>query len=303
MYTIKQASQRSGVSVALLRAWERRYGIVSPTRTESGYRLYDEGAIERLRAMRILVDEGWSPRQAAERIGAADGGEIEEIVGSAGRVEAAEPFDTESSTRAFVDGAARIDGTAIERALDDMFARGSFERVVEDRLYPALRALGEAWAAGSVDVAGEHAASAAAVRRLSMAFEAAGGSGATSPLLVGLPPGARHEIGSLAFATAARRAGLPVVYLGADVPSASWVAAAERTRASAVALGVVVEADVAAADRVVRDLRTAMPDLVIGVGGIRSDAVGDGNLLRLPGRLSDAVDALHGALRQPMGQG
>lgn len=296
MYTIKQASQRSGVSVALLRAWERRYGIVSPTRTESGYRLYDEGAIERLRAMRILVDGGWSPRQAAERIGAADGGEIEEIVGSAGRVEAAEPFDPESSTRAFVDGAARIDGATIERALDDMFARGSFERVVEDRLYPALRALGEAWAAGSVDVAGEHAASAAAVRRLSMSFEAAGGSGATPPLLVGLPPGARHEIGSLAFATAARRAGLPVVYLGADVPSASWVAAVHATDARAVAIGVVTEGDVVAANAVVSALRDRHPRLTVAVGGRHREQVGDGAVVRLPEAVEEAVEALRAAL-------
>ena len=45
MYKIKEAAARSGVSVPLLRAWERRYGIVSPTRTASGYRLYDEDAL------------------------------------------------------------------------------------------------------------------------------------------------------------------------------------------------------------------------------------------------------------------
>ncbi len=73
-----------------------------------------------------------------------------------------------------VEGAAHVGGVAIERALDEMFATGSFERVVEDRLYPALVALGDAWARGEVDVAGEHVASAAALRRLGMAFEAAG---------------------------------------------------------------------------------------------------------------------------------
>lgn len=295
MYTIKEAAARSGVNVALLRAWERRYGVVSPTRTDAGYRLYDETAIDRLRAMRSLVDAGWSPRQASERIAASPADELgaiaaEETAASARRAGA-------TTVEAFVEAAAELDAAGIERALDDMFAAGSFERVVEDHLYPALTALGAAWERGEVDVAGEHAASSAAVRRLSMAFEAASraraGGGA---VLVGLPPGVRHEIAALAFATAARRAGLPVVYLGADVPVESWVAAVERTGARAVAFGVVMERDVPQADEVSRALRDAHPSLVIAVGGRRSSAVGNGGVVRLPDRLGDAVEALRRSL-------
>jgi MerR family transcriptional regulator, light-induced transcriptional regulator len=294
MYTIKQAALRSGVNVALLRAWERRYGVVAPTRTDSGYRLYDEAAIGRLRAMRALVDAGWSARQAAERVAAAATDELETLTDASA---AAATADTVDPVRDFVEGAARIDGARIERALDEMFASGSFERAVEDRLYPALHALGDGWARGEVDVAGEHAASAAAVRRLSMAFEAAGSAAVGArPIMVGLPPGGRHEIASLAFATAARRAGLAVVYLGPDVPVASWVAAVERTSARAVAFGVVMDEDVAFADQVVAALRASHPDVVIAVGGVHSPTVGNGGVLRLPGRLSDAVAALRGVL-------
>ncbi len=296
MYTIKQAALRSGVNVALLRAWERRYGIVEPMRTDSGYRLYDEAAIDRLRAMRSLVDAGWSARQAAERVAAASPSEI----GAMAPIDPAEATAAPppgSTTDAFVAGATRIDPAGIERALDDMFAAGSFERMVEDWLFPALRALGDAWGSGTVDVAGEHAASAAVARRLSMAFEAAGSPAAgRAPILVGLPPGARHELAALAFATAARRAGLSVVYLGPDVPVASWIAAAEQTDARAICFGVVIERDVAAADEVVRAVRAAHPDVVIAVGGAESSEVGDGAVLRLPDRLTDAVEVLRQAI-------
>lgn len=294
MYTIKQASLRSGVNVALLRAWERRYGIVAPTRTESGYRLYDDEAIERLRAMRTLVDQGWSAKQAAERVAEATPAELG---GSLTGPEAL-PLGDESTTAAFVDGAARIDGALIERSLDDMFSRGSFERIVEDRVYPALRALGDAWASGEVDVAGEHAASSAVVRRLAMAFEAAGRgpSSGPAPILVGLPPGSRHEVAALAFATAARRAGLSIVYLGADVPAVSWVAAVQRTDARAAVLGAVTDSDAAAANDVVRALRADGGNLVIGVGGVRASGVGDAKVVRLPDRLGDAVRALRESL-------
>lgn len=292
MYTIKQAAVRSGVNVALLRAWERRYGIVSPSRSDSGYRLYDEEAIGRLRAMRALVDGGWSARQAAERIGASSVEELAQI----GRRPAVD--DGRSPIETFVEGAAAIDPARIERALDDMFASGSFERVVEDLLYPALHALGDAWARGEVDVAGEHAASAAAVRRLSAAFEAAGSVEADGrPVLVGLPPGVRHEVAALAFATALRRVGMAVIYLGPDVPVPSWVAAAARTGARAIAFGVVMEGDVAAADEVVAAVRDAHPELVIGVGGRRSAEVGNGDILRLPQPLTEAVEAMRRAVR------
>lgn len=295
MYTIKQAAARSGVNIALLRAWERRYHVVEPTRTDAGYRLYDDDAIARLRAMRSLVEGGWSPRQAAAHLEEASPDELRAL----STVEATAPATAapENVVTAFVEGAARLDAAAVERVLDEMFASGTFERVIEDHLFPALRALGDAWAAGQVDVAGEHAASAAVLRRLSMAFEAAGsGSSAESPIVVGLPPGARHEIGPLAFATSARRAGIPVVYLGADVPVASWVSAASTAGARAVAFGTLLEADVPAANEVVAALRAAVPDVVVAVGGRRSAEVGNGGVVRLSPRIGDAVAELRAAL-------
>ena len=166
MYTIKEASHRTGVAIPLLRAWERRYGIVKPTRTDAGYRLYDEAAIGRLRAMRSLVLAGWSPRQAADHVLSEPDHPITTDV----------PGSQPPGPVSLVDAAARVDAAGIERALDDIFAGGSFERVVQAQLYPALVALGAAWERGDVDVSGEHVASSAVHRRLGMAFEAAGRS-------------------------------------------------------------------------------------------------------------------------------
>jgi DNA-binding transcriptional MerR regulator/methylmalonyl-CoA mutase cobalamin-binding subunit len=297
MYTIRQAALRSGVNVPLLRAWERRYGIVEPTRTDGGYRLYDDAAIDRLRAMRVLVDDGMSPRQAADRIADAAPDEVAAIGGA--RAADTEPTgDAAAVVAAFVASAARIDARAIERAVDELFATGSFERAIEDRVFPALAALGDAWASGEVDVAGEHAASAAIVRRLSLAFEAAASASADGdePVLVGLPPGAHHEVAALAFATAARRVGMPVVYLGTDVPVDSWVAAVTRTGARAIVLGVSLDRDVVATNAVVAAMRDAHPEVGIGLGGrLANEVVGD-DVLRLPDRLPDAVEELRRAI-------
>ncbi len=303
MYTIKQAAARAGLTVPVLRAWERRYGIVSPARTPSGYRLYDDAAIARVSAMRRLVETGMAPSAAAAAIESGRSAPPEPATNPTTGGDA--PIS--SLSERFVAAAEVMDVSEVEAVLDAVFATGSFEHAVDRYLLPALEALGDAWAEGRVDVAGEHAASHAVLRRLSAAYQAAGrpthGPGA---ILVGLPPGARHELGGLAFATAARRAGLPVLYLGADLPIRDWLGAAARTRARAAVIGVVTASDRAPAERVATELLAADPQLVVAYGGRSApvDVVPEasstpGGPFRLPAGLTAAVEALEGALRIP----
>jgi DNA-binding transcriptional MerR regulator/methylmalonyl-CoA mutase cobalamin-binding subunit len=299
MYTISQAAVRAGVSVALLRAWERRYGVVRPERTASGYRLYDEAAIGRLRAMRQLVDTGWAPSQAAREIETHGvPAPADPAVASARAPDApGTPPPGLDLSSSFVAAAAALDERRVEALLDDLFAGGSFERVVDDRVMPALRDLGEAWAAGSVSVAGEHAASHAVIRRLAAAFEAAGLTDGDRPVLVGLPAGSRHEIGVLAFAVAARRRGISVVYLGADVPPESWVAATRRTQARAIVIGIPTRSDRAAALEAIDAAGSAGTGLIVAVGGAgAADAALPDGVLSLPAGIGPAARALDEAL-------
>ena len=194
VYTIKQAAARSGVTVQLLRAWERRYGVVDPARTESGYRLYDDAAIDRFRAMRRLIDDGWKPSTAATRVRELDDAAVRDLLDQAAPAAIAGAAATsggatsggasataaEQLQAAFLASAAKLDEPGFERALDDMFARGSFEHVTSELVMPALVALGDEWANGKLDVAAEHAAAGAVQRRLGMAFMAAGRRGRRS---------------------------------------------------------------------------------------------------------------------------
>jgi DNA-binding transcriptional MerR regulator len=80
MYTIKRAAERAGVPVTSLRAWERRYGVVRPARTDAvrpartdaGYRLCDDAAVARLQTMRRLIAAGWSASAAAGMVISGD---------------------------------------------------------------------------------------------------------------------------------------------------------------------------------------------------------------------------------------
>ncbi|GAB3258135.1 MerR family transcriptional regulator [Nocardioides dilutus] len=291
MYTIKQAARLTGVPEASLRAWERRYGVVVPHRNASGYRVYDEAALAAVSSMRRLVDDGWSPVEAAAAVrnGTAPAAPLDDPVA---RDTATDDLSgAEASTQRFLSSAARLDAAGIEESLDAGFALGSFEHVVDSWLFPALEALGDGWASGEIDVAGEHAASAAVHRRLSAAFDAAGSRSRGPTVVVGLPPGAQHDLGCLAFATALRRRGLDVLYLGADVPVDSWETAVRSRRAQAAVLSVPTQEDRPAAVAVAERLLAGSPAPIVCAGGSSAADLAPG-VRSLPFGIGDAAEEL-----------
>ncbi len=285
MYTIKHAAELTGLSAPTMRAWERRYGIVSPHRTDTGYRLYGADAVRALSVMASLVRQGWAPRQAAD--------ETRRVIeaGEAPAVEVARAAPTGAPVEELVEAAAALDAVAVSRLLDERFSLASFEAVVDGWLMPSLEALGHAWADGRVSVAGEHLVAYAVQRRLAAAFDAASAHAAGPRVLVGLPPGVRHELGLLAFAAAACRAGLNATYVGGDLPAKDWVAATESHYAVCVVLAAHREDDLDGLRNVIDSLRVERPGLLIGVGGAQQNASPDG-CLRLGHSIGDAASRL-----------
>jgi DNA-binding transcriptional MerR regulator len=313
VYTIKRAAELTGISVPTLRAWERRYGIVHPRRSEGGYRLYAADDVRALAIMNSLVNEGWSAREAAaetlrQLASHGSGNGDVETIGSpsdnrrprGGRPSTKHPTPLahrSEDAEAFVRAAERLDAASATAVLDARFALGTFEHVVDDWLMPTLKLVGEEWAEGRLTVAGEHLVSYAVQRRLAAAYEAASGRFDGPTLLVGLPPGARHELGLLAFAVAARRAGFTTVYVGADLPATDWIRSVERRHAAGVVMAVPRESDVPGARTIVGAIATSHPEVVIGLGGSQQNAVDPG--IHLGHSIAVAVGEMSRRLRVP----
>lgn len=270
-YTVKQASSLTGIAPDRLRAWERRYGIVAPTRTESGYRLYDDDDLARLRLMVRLVDSGTPASLAAEEVRVAYAEIPRDAAPSPRAAPAVGGGGTLPAPEALVGPAQSFDRAEVETLLDRAFAIDTFETVAEHWLLPALVAVGEAWEDGRVDVAGEHFVSSAVRRRLGRAFDAAGTSRSGPVVLVGLPPGSLHELGSLTFATCLRRLGVDVRWLGMDLPEDSWAHAVDQIRPAAVVISVPTQQDAFATRGVLDRLDGAdAPYLFAGGAGAAS---------------------------------
>lgn len=294
MYSIKEAAARSGVTVPTLRAWERRYGVVSPVRTPSGYRLYDEEAIKRLRLMRRLLDDGWRAREAAAEVVS---GRAQELT-----LQSPPPPDEVVSPERLVDelvaAVSPFDSATIDAVLDETFARARYEAAMEEVVFPALREIGRRWETGAISVAAEHAASHHVLRRLAMLFEAAARPQASHDVVLGLPPHARHDLGALAFGVAVRRLGIGVLYLGADVPIDSWLAALRETGARAAVIAVPTGADAVSAAEVVAAGRAAMREVAWFTGGFGAehDSLARADATRLPNGIGESSRRLSEAL-------
>jgi DNA-binding transcriptional MerR regulator len=148
---IGELAKRTGVSPELLRAWEQRYGLLQPTRTAGGFRLYSAADEARVKSMQSLVSDGLAAAQAARLT--LSGGEPAPRTVSAS---AAILGDEAGELAASLD---RLDEQAANTALDGLFAAYTVETVLKDVVLPYLHRLGEQWEAGEVSVAQEHFAS------------------------------------------------------------------------------------------------------------------------------------------------
>ena len=109
-------------------------------------------------------------------------------------------------------------------------------------------------------------------------------------------PGSRHEIGALAFATAARRRGIGVVYLGADVTHDSWIDAAHVTNARGVVIGIPTAGDRGPGRQVAETMVHSGGWLVAAGGAGALDADLPAEVLQLPNGIVSSTAALQQAL-------
>ena len=220
LFNTKVVVQETGVTAATLRAWERRYGVPEPNRTNTNYRLYSERDIALIRWLRDRVAAGISISQAVELYHRMiEGKEMpSSIPGEAHRAEQPLLTDHAGSQRLLIAAFKAFDELRADAILAELFALYSVEDVLTTVIQPAMVEIGEQWHRGEVTVPVEHFASAYVERKL-MTLLNAQPVNADAPLIVtGCAPHEHHELGVLLFSLFLRRNGLRVLYLGQNVP-------------------------------------------------------------------------------------
>lgn len=208
-FRIGELSQRVGVSPERLRAWERRYGLLRPSRTAGGFRLYSDEDVTRVRRMRELLDGGMAASEAARVV-------VAEAAAPAAERAAGLP-DLSGWSTALVDALDGFEEAQAHWVLDRALAGYQLETVLREVLLPCMRGLGERWERGEVTVGQEHFASTLLRARL-LALGQGWDRGQGPRALLACPPGELHDLPLVIFGVALRRYGWRITFLGADTP-------------------------------------------------------------------------------------
>jgi len=271
-HPIQVVARRTGLTLDVIRMWERRYGAVRPLRSGTNRRLYTDEEVERLALLRRATLLGRSIGAVAQLPTAELASIVEADEAAAVAVEApAEPSPLSAAShhlRECLDALDRPDPAHLRAALSaatlDLGTVALFDQVVA----PLLQTIGERWATGSLAVWQEHLAVATIRPLLESLRESRAGDGAGFDLVVATPARQHHEMGALMAAAIAASEGFRVTYLGADAPSEDIAAAAARCGARAVALSIVHPAGDSELATDLRKLRRALPGSVrVYVGG------------------------------------
>lgn len=210
--TIKIVSERTGVSVHTLRAWERRYGVPAPKRdADNRYRLYDEQDIADVLWLKQQVEAGIPPAQASALLRQRHSARI---------VSATEPTQPLITTQvALLDAFARSDQVTARRILDEAFALFTPEQVAQHIIAPTLQEIGARWMRGEMTVWQEHLASNVIQQKLFAILQAQPALPLAVPTLVAAcASNEEHTLGLLIFSLLAQRQGWRVIFLGQATP-------------------------------------------------------------------------------------
>jgi DNA-binding transcriptional MerR regulator len=237
-YNLSFVIRETGIKADTLRAWERRYHLPQPKRTEGGHRLFSDFDIETIKWLIARQKEGMSISQAVGLWREIESsGQDPPFLPPAGQ-------STNSLTATTAQGGESLaimrnrwiqacldfNEPAAEQVLTQSFAQFPLETVCVEILQSGLAEIGTLWYQGVASVQQEHFASELAVRRLHSLILAAPQPIRSQTILVGCPQGENHTISALLLTLLLRYRSWNVIYLGGNIPRGHLRETIEKTR-------------------------------------------------------------------------
>jgi MerR family transcriptional regulator, light-induced transcriptional regulator len=262
---IGELSRRTDVSPELLRAWEQRYGLLRPARSDGGFRLYSPQDEHRVATMRSHLEQGLSAAEAAritldQESAPAPAAELPVLALGA------------SALRAALD---RLDESAAHATIDGLLSSFSVETVLREVVMPYLRELGDRWERGEASVAQEHFASQVLRGRL-LGLARGWDRGPGPRALLACMPGEQHDLGLIVFGLGLRDRGWRITFLGPDTPLDTLSDTATTLQPDAVVLSATTPDRFESGRDALRRLARAVPLWAAGAGATPDVATATG---------------------------
>ena len=264
MYRIHRFSKLTGLTTHVIRAWERRYGLVTPVRGANRYRLYNDEDVRLFRYLKSKSDEGMSIGELAE-IGR------EQLLEQAQQEFVAAPVEPPPSERLISDLAQAIqenDRVGFEGKLNGALAVIPFEEALHRFLLPFQEHIGQLWHDGQLGIAQEHYASNQIKQKIFSAMNQLRMVEEGPRVVVACPSQEWHEISAMTAAYVCAARGCRVHYLGANLPIPELAKFCEQIRPAYVLLSMTVDRTDTEIKNIVQELATQVSSIApVGIGG------------------------------------
>ncbi|SFF62245.1 DNA-binding transcriptional regulator, MerR family [Halobacillus alkaliphilus] len=267
-YNIKAVSQMVGIQPGTLRAWERRYQIVRPSRNEAGHRLYSDEHIKILRWLMEKVDKGFTISQAVSLLESN-----ENTVDASSHAASSNQLEVLGDD--LLNALLSFEENEAQQKLDHAFSLFTPETVAIDIIGPLLVKIGDLWEENRITSAHEHFASHFLRSRMGMMLLSIPSDSMLPKALLVCGPNERHELGLLIFALYMKRKGYDVIYLGQSIAGGDIDIVIDEIEPSYMFMSCTLKKNVPITVSLAESLQKQFPELKIGLGGLAYDRLSE----------------------------
>ena len=269
-FTIGELASRTGLTTHTIRAWEKRYGAITPERTDSNQRLYDSSQLERLQLLRRATGGNHSISRVAKLSDEELGSLFPISKLSSSSVNQVRDSDLLQDSLSAIQ---RLDEEALNQCLKRSLVMSGVEGALDTLLLPLLTEIGKGWQSGEIRIYQEHMATSVIRTFLADLLGSINPQVESPRMVVTTPKNQHHEIGALLAAIGCASQQWNVVYLGANLPSKEIADAFNRSHAKAISLSIVFPLDDGDLPAELLSLRKLVGDttpIMVGGSGVLS---------------------------------
>ncbi|WP_088044167.1 MerR family transcriptional regulator [Bacillus sp. EAC] len=259
-YNIKAISNIVGILPGTLRAWERRYNIISPVRNDAGHRLYTEEHVYILKWLVQKVNEGFTIGQAINLYEAKEHKTSKDEV-------LTENFQSDHLVNKIVSSLLSFEEGDAHNYVNEAFSIFSIDKVLFKILAKVIILIGDKWRNGEITSAHEHFASSFLRTRLGMIYQNLPNNKHLPKLIAVCGPEEKHELALLIFTIYLRRIGFQVIYLGASIDSDDVEQVINEVNPAGFILSCTLKEHLKKTIDFAIKIKKLEPNVIIGIGG------------------------------------
>jgi len=258
LYSIGAISSMTGVNAVTLRAWERRYGLIQPQRTETGHRLYSDKDLEAIQEVLSLLDQGISISR------------IKNALETTSDSKEARPSHWVTYSKDLQTGVNNFDEQVLNQVYNEAMSLYPVDVVTRELIIPFMKKLGQRWEKVSTGIAEEHFFTSFMRNKLGARFHHRNQQNSGPQIIAACLPGETHEFGLLLLSLALHARNYRIIMLGADIPIEQLSEVRYRTIASGLVLSGATKIKEEKTFQQLTELVNEI-DVPVCIGGVVSD--------------------------------